>query len=182
MKFLAKAYPDENAEDDDDDDDYEEEKPAKKNKGNKGKSGFMNKPVDDEEEDWEDEEEEIDYEELSAKELYKLCKARDIDVMPKKPEKYYIKKLQEYDKAQEDWEDDEEDCDYCEEDCEEDSWDDEEDYEDEEEDDEKISLPYDEEILAQDIAGDIVAGKYAIEAIQELYAPVFIDRVRQLVD
>lgn len=80
------------------------------------------------------------------------------------------------------WEDDEEGCDYCEEDCEEDSWDDEDDYEDEEEDDEKISLPYDEEILAQDIAGDIVAGKYAIEAIQELYAPVFIDRVRQLVD
>lgn len=78
------------------------------------------------------------------------------------------------------WEDDEEDCDYCEEDCEEDSWDNEDDYE--EEDDEKISLPYDEEILAQDIAGDIVAGKYAIEAIQELYAPVFIDRVRQLVD
>lgn len=77
---------------------------------------------------------------------------------------------------------DEDECDYCEEDCEEDSWDDEDDYEDEEEDDEKISLPYDEEILAQDIAGDIVAGKYAIEAIQELYAPVFIDRVRQLVD
>ena len=83
---------------------------------------------------------------------------------------------------------DEDDCDCCEEDCEEDSWDDEDDYkeeddyEDEEEDDEKISLPYDEEILAQDIAGDIVAGKYAIEAIQELYAPVFIDRVRQLVD
>ena len=86
------------------------------------------------------------------------------------------------------WEDDEEDCDYCEEDCEEDSWDDEDDYEeednyeDEEEDDEKISLPYDEEILAQDIAGDIVAGKYAIEAIQELYAPIFIERVKQLVD
>lgn len=86
------------------------------------------------------------------------------------------------------WEDEEEDCDYCEEDSEEDSWDDEDDYEeeddyeDEEEDDEKISLPYDEEILAQDIAGDIVAGKYGIEAIQELYAPVFIDRVRQLVD
>lgn len=80
------------------------------------------------------------------------------------------------------WEDEEEDCDYCEEDCEEDNWDDEDDYEDEEEDDKKISLPYDEEILAQDIAGDIVAGKYAIEAIQELYAPVFIDRVRQLVD
>lgn len=80
------------------------------------------------------------------------------------------------------WEDDEEDCDYCEEDCEEDSWDEEDDYEEEEEDDEKINLPYDEEILAQDIAGDIVAGKYAIEAIQELYAPIFIERVRQLVD
>lgn len=86
------------------------------------------------------------------------------------------------------YEDEDEDCDYCEEDCEEDSWDDEDeceeedDYEEEEEDDEEISLPYDEEILAQDIAGDIAAGKYTIEAVQGLYAPVFIDRVRQLVD
>lgn len=86
------------------------------------------------------------------------------------------------------WEDEEEDCDYCEEECEEDSWDDEDeyeeedDYEEEEEDDEEISLPYDEEVLAQDIAGDITAGKYTIEAVQGLYAPVFIDRVRQLVD
>lgn len=55
-------------------------------------------------------------------------------------------------------------------------------YEEEEEDDEEISLPYDEEVLAQDIAGDIAAGKYTIEAVQGLYAPVFIDRVRQLVD
>ena len=92
--------------------------------------------------------------------------------------------------AFEDWE---EDCDDCEEDC---SWDEDdeiyddcdedEDYEEddyeEEEDDEEISLPYDEEILAQDIAGDIVAGKYPIEAIQGLYAPVFVDRVRQLAD
>lgn len=111
LKFLAKAYPDENAEDgDDDDNDYEEEKPAKKNKGNKDKGGFMNKPVGDEEEGWDDEEnEEVDYSELSAKELYRLCKEREIDVMPKKPEKYYIKKLEEYDKAQDDWEDDDED-------------------------------------------------------------------------
>ena len=83
---------------------------------------------------------------------------------------------------------DEDECDYCEEDCEDDSWDDEddfeeeEDYEEEEEDDEDISLPYDEEILAQDIAGDIVAGKYALEAIQGLYAPIFVDRVRQIAD
>lgn len=86
------------------------------------------------------------------------------------------------------YEDEDEDCDCCEEDCEEDGWDDEDeceeedDYEEEEEDDEEISLPYDEEILAQDIAGDIAAGKYTIEAVQGLYAPVFIDRVRQLVD
>lgn len=83
--------------------------------------------------------------------------------------------------AFEDWE---EDCDDCEEEC---SWDDEDDdYEEddyeEEEDDEEISLPYDEEVLAQDIAGDIVAGKYALEAIQGLYAPVFVERVRQLAD
>jgi hypothetical protein len=83
---------------------------------------------------------------------------------------------------------DEDECDYCEEDCEECSWDDEDDfeeeddYEEEEEDDEDISLPYDEEILAQDIAGDIVAGKYALEAIQGLYAPIFVDRVRQIAD
>jgi len=83
---------------------------------------------------------------------------------------------------------DEDECDYCEEDCEDDSWDDEDDfeeeddYEEEEEDDEDISLPYDEEILAQDIAGDIVAGKYALEAIQGLYAPIFVDRVRQIAD
>ena len=80
------------------------------------------------------------------------------------------------------FEDREEDCDDCEEEC---SWDDEDDdYEEddyeEEEDDEEINLPYDEEVLAQDIAGDIVAGKYALEAIQGLYAPVFVDRVRQL--
>jgi hypothetical protein len=83
---------------------------------------------------------------------------------------------------------DEDECDYCEEDYEDDSWDDEDDfeeeddYEEEEEDDEDISLPYDEEILAQDIAGDIVAGKYALEAIQGLYAPIFVDRVRQIAD
>lgn len=91
------------------------------------------------------------------------------------------------------WEDEDE-CDSCEEDCEEEEnyWDEEdedayiddedEDYEEEEEDDEDISLPYDEEVLAQDIAGDISAGKYTIEAIQGLYAPVFVNRVRQLVD
>ena len=44
---------------------------------------------------------------MSAKELYKLCKERDIKVAPKKPAKYYINQLEEYDAAQEDWEDEE---------------------------------------------------------------------------
>ena len=106
LKFLAKAYPDENAEDEDEDD-YEEEKPKKK-----GKKAPMNKPEPEEDEDdWEEDDDSVDYSEMSAKELFKLCKERNIDVMPKKPEKYYIKKLEEYDKAQDDWEEDEEDDD-----------------------------------------------------------------------
>lgn len=66
----------------------------------------------DEDADWEDEEEnEVpDYEEMSVKELYQLCKERKLDVMTKKPAKYYIKQLEDYDAAQDDWEDgDEED-------------------------------------------------------------------------
>jgi hypothetical protein len=59
--------------------------------------------------DWEDEdEEEIDYSEMSAKELYKLCQERDIEALPKKNEKYYINLLKENDKAHEDWEDEDE--------------------------------------------------------------------------
>ena len=45
----------------------------------------------------------------AAKELFKLCKERGIDVKPKKPEKFYIKQLEEYDQAQDDWGDDEDD-------------------------------------------------------------------------
>lgn len=57
--------------------------------------------------EWPDEEEEqIDYSELEPKELYKLCKERDIEVEAKKPAKYYITRLEEYDAAQDDWGDD----------------------------------------------------------------------------
>ena len=51
----------------------------------------------------------------------RLCKERKIDVVPKKPAKYYITQLEEYDKAQNDWEDEEED-----------DYDDDQDWEDEE--------------------------------------------------
>lgn len=111
LKYLAQAYPDENAEDEEDED--FDEKPAKKrSQSAKSKPASSNKkkPEPEEEEDWDDEEA-IDYSELSAKELYQLCKERDIEAVAKKPEKYYIRLLEEYDQANEDWGDEEEDDD-----------------------------------------------------------------------
>lgn len=104
LKMLDKAYP---ADADEDEDEDEDDKPAKKSKSSKSKPNTKKaKPEPEEDEDWEDEEEEVDYSEMSPKELYQLCKERDIDVAPKKPAKYYINQLEEYDAAQEDWEDD----------------------------------------------------------------------------
>lgn len=59
----------------------------------------------DDDQDWGDDEDEEapDYESMSPQDLFKLCKERDIKVPPKKPAKFYIKQLEEYDKAQEDW-------------------------------------------------------------------------------
>lgn len=57
-------------------------------------------------EDGDSEDEAPDYESMSAKELYDLCKERGIKVQPKKPAKYYVKQLEEYDNAQDDWGDD----------------------------------------------------------------------------
>ena len=73
-----------------------------------------NSEPDEEEDNWDDEDEDEgapDYSEMSTKELYQLCKERKIDVMPKKPAKYYIAQLEEYDRAQGDWGDDEDDYD-----------------------------------------------------------------------
>lgn len=64
---------------------------------------------DDSDDEWdEDENEGEDYSSMSAKELYKLCKERNIEALPKKNEKYYINLLEEDDKAHDEWEDDEE--------------------------------------------------------------------------
>lgn len=63
------------------------------------------------EDDWDDEEEgdeEQDYSEMSPKELYELCKERDLECRPKKGAKYYINLLEEDDKAHSDWDDEEE--------------------------------------------------------------------------
>ena len=111
LKLLDKAFPCDDIEDED-----EDESPKKRAPKSMGKkSNKKSEPEDDEDEDdydgdWGDEEdnEEIDYSEMSAQELYKLCKERDIKVAPKKPAKYYINQLEEYDAAQEDWGDEDE--------------------------------------------------------------------------
>ena len=102
LKVLDKAFPCDEAEDDYDDDEHKKCPPKKSGK----------KKPEPEEDEWdedEDDEDEVDYSELSAKELYKMCKERDIDVATKKPSKYYITKLEEYDNKNEDgWDEDEE--------------------------------------------------------------------------
>lgn len=109
LKYLAQAYPDENATDDEDEVD---EKPIKKNKSSKNKATSSYKkgkvaPVEDDEwEDVPDTDDEVDYSEMSPKELWELCKERDIEALPKKTAKYYIKLLEEYDQSEEDWGDD----------------------------------------------------------------------------
>lgn len=119
LEILDKAFPCEDADEDEDEDTPRKKRPAK----NATKKGRRPEPEDDEDEDdydeemednddEEDEEETPDYESMSPKELFKLCKDRGIEVAPKKPAKYYIKQLEEYDEAQGDWGDDDEEDDW----------------------------------------------------------------------
>ena len=100
--ILEKAYPCDEVEkggnkkndnDNEDDDDL----PFK---SNKGKAAVND--TDDNENDVE-----LDYSEMSAKDLYKLCCRRGIIVEQKKPAKYYIEQLEMWDKQTDDWSDDE---------------------------------------------------------------------------
>lgn len=115
LKMLDKAWPcDAAADDDNDDDDDEPKKRASKSAGKKTSSKKSEPEEDDDydDESWDDEDADddvVDYSKMSAKELYDLCKERDIKVVPKKPAKYYINQLEEYDSAQDDWGDEEED-------------------------------------------------------------------------
>lgn len=100
LKMLAKAFPADESEDDEEDYEEEDKKPTKKSQKASTKKA-------QDEDGWEDEEDaEQDYSEMSPKELFNLCKERDIDCVPKKPAKYYINLLEEYDEAQDDWGDD----------------------------------------------------------------------------
>lgn len=113
LKMLDNAFPCDSCNDEDDED--EDETPKKRtSKSVNGKKVTKSEPeIEDDayEEDWEEDEDDdvIDYSDMSAKELYQLCKERDIKVQPKKPAKFYINQLEEYDKAHEDWEDESED-------------------------------------------------------------------------
>lgn len=109
LQMIDKAYSDDDAEDEDED--LEEEKPEKKRKS---KPSSSKKPKNDDADDWdedESEEDENDYEDMTAKELYNLCKERGIDARPRKSEAFYIKLLKEYDKTKDDWDEDSDDAD-----------------------------------------------------------------------
>lgn len=63
--------------------------------------------TDEDEDDIEENTSGDTYSDMTAKELYKLCIERGIEVEKKKKEKYYINLLREYDEAQDDWDDEE---------------------------------------------------------------------------
>lgn len=111
LKMLDKAFPSDL--DDEDEDEYEEKpkKRAPKSTGKKSKKHEVEEEDDYEEDDsWEEEDDDkVDYSDMSPKELYDLCKEREIKAAPKKPAKFYINLLEEYDQAHEDWDDEDED-------------------------------------------------------------------------
>lgn len=122
LKMLDKAFPCDDSDDEEEDEEVTTKKRAPKSTGKK--SSRKPEPEEDEDDDYDedenwggdDDEDEVDYSEMSAQELYKLCKEREINVQPKKPAKFYIKQLEEYDKAQDDWGEDDDDEDEWEDD------------------------------------------------------------------
>lgn len=113
LKMLDKAFPCDDTNDEEDEDDEPKKHSSSKTSSKGKKPKAKSEPEEDDyDDDWSDEdkdEDEIDYSELSPKELFKLCKERDIEAAPKKSAKYYINLLEEYDEAQDDWSDVEED-------------------------------------------------------------------------
>lgn len=120
LKMLDKAWPAEDVDMDEDEDEEEVETTKRKKKNRRPKSeeddedelGFTT-PNDDYDDSWDEDDDAPDYDSMSPKELFNLCKERKIkDVKPKKPKKYYINLLEEYDAAQDDWGDDDDDDDW----------------------------------------------------------------------
>ena len=115
LKMIDKAWPDENASDDEDEDEAStrgKKKPAPKSSKKKQEyedDDYEEDDYDADDFDDDDEGSENDYENMSAVELFKLCKDRGIVAAKRKPEKYYIRLLEEDDKAHDDWDDEDED-------------------------------------------------------------------------
>lgn len=124
LKMIDKAWPAEDNDDEDDEDEAPKKKKAPKKIGGKTKTKKSYDEDEDEDEDDytdedfedEDEDDSDEYEDMSPKELFNLCKKRKLDAAPKKSAKYYINILRDADKAEDDWGDD---------DDEEDDWEDE---------------------------------------------------------
>lgn len=116
LSMLDKAFPcdidDDEGEGDEDEDETPKKRAPKSTDSKKGKR--PEREEDDEDDDYDadeeredtDDEDAVDYSEMSAKELYDICREREIKVAPKKPAKFYINQLEEWDKAQDDWADD----------------------------------------------------------------------------
>lgn len=105
LQMIDKAYPCEETEDEEED---EAPKRKKKKATKKPVKKLVEEPEEendyDSEEEWDEEEEnENDYSNMTPLKLYKLCREREIEAEKKKPAKYYINLLEEYDNAQEDW-------------------------------------------------------------------------------
>lgn len=111
LQMIDKAYPCEGTEDEEED---EAPKRKKKKPTKKPVKKVVEEPEEendyDGEEEWDEaEESENDYSSMTPLKLYKLCKEREIEAEKKKPAKYYINLLEEYDNAQDDWGDAEDD-------------------------------------------------------------------------
>lgn len=104
LEMIDKAYPCEDLVEEDEEDVTPRPKKSSKAK----KPDDVEEDYDDEWEDEDDEAEEMDYSEMSPRELFNLCKEREIEAAPKKPARYYINLLEDYDSAQDDWGDDDE--------------------------------------------------------------------------
>lgn len=132
-KLIQKAWPDPNGpEDDEEETPKAKKKPTAKSKSKKPARNLAKATTDDLWEILEEGTEEFFSEiaiDLKPAQLYKMCIEKDIEAEQRKPAKYYINLLEEYNEAQDDWTEDDEDDDFdndWDDEAEDDEWEDEE--------------------------------------------------------
>ena len=94
LKILDKAFPFDDGEEMEDDDYEVEDKKSKKTKAKSKKHEEYDEDEDDTFDDEEFDDDEESYEDMTPKELFKLCKEREIEAKPKKNARYYINLLE----------------------------------------------------------------------------------------